>query len=108
METRIKNIFSKTQIDFEISKGQPRSTRYDFSIRTTAPPGGWGILNKCLYGVAPSQIKVQPFPFYVPFFTKKVPLSYTVFYCQMVPLSHTFFRTFHPFYCCKCNIFDFK
>ena len=42
MKTRIKIIFSKTQIDFEISKRQPRSTRYEFSIRTTAPPGGGG------------------------------------------------------------------
>ena len=42
MKTRIKNIFSKTQIDFEISKRQPRSTRYEFSIRTTGPPGGGG------------------------------------------------------------------
>ena len=106
METRIKNIFSKTQIDFEISKEKPRSTRYDFSIRTTAPPGEWGVLNK--FYTEWLRPKVQPFPFYVPFFTKKVPLSYTVFYCQMVPLSHTLFRTFHPFYCCKCNIFDFK
>ena len=55
METRVKNTNSKTQIDFEISKGQPRSTRYNFSIRTTAPPGEWGVLNKFLYGVAPSQ-----------------------------------------------------
>ena len=78
METRIKNIFSKTQIDFEISKGQPRSTRYDFSIRTTAPPGEWGVLNK--FYTEWLRPKVQPFPFYVPFFTKKVPLSCTVFY----------------------------
>ena len=72
METRIKNIFSKTQIDFEISKGQPRSTRYDFSIRTTAPPGGWGVLNKFLYGVAPSQ-SPTPFPFIYHFSRKRYP-----------------------------------
>ena len=72
METRIKNIFSKTQIDFEISKGQPRSTRYDFSIRTTAPPGGWGVLNKFLYGVAPSQ-SPTPFTFIYHFSRKRYP-----------------------------------
>ena len=72
METRIKNIFSKTQIDFEISKGHPRSTRYDFSIRTTAPPGGWGVLNKFLYGVAPSQ-SPTPFPFIYHFSRKRYP-----------------------------------
>ena len=72
METRIKNIFSKTQIDFEISKGQPRSTRYDFSIRTTAPPGGWGVLNKFLYGVAPSQSPTL-FPFIYHFSRKRYP-----------------------------------
>ena len=37
-------------------------------------------------GYAP---RSNPLPFYIPFFTKKVPLSYT-FYWQMVPLSHTF------------------
>ena len=72
METRIKNIFSKTQIDFEIFKGQPRSTRYDFSIRTTAPPGGWGVLNKFLYGVAPSQ-SPTPFLFIYHFSRKRYP-----------------------------------
>ena len=39
-------------------------------------------------------VEVNPKPFYIPFFTKKVFLSYT-FYWQMVPLSHTFFRTLH-------------
>ena len=63
METRIKNIFSKTQIDFEISKGQRRSTRYDFSIRTTSPPRGWE---------APSQSST-PFPFMYHFSRKSYP-----------------------------------
>ena len=74
METRVKNTNSKTQIDFEISKGQPRSTRYDFSIRTTAPPGGWGggVLNKFFYGVAPSQ-SPTPFPFMYHFSRKSYP-----------------------------------
>ena len=34
-------------------------------------------------------------PFYIPFFTEKVPLS--CIYWQMVPLSHTLFRTLQPF-----------
>ena len=36
----------------------------------------------------------NPLPFYIPFFTKKVPLLYS-FYWQMVPLWHTLFRTLH-------------
>ena len=36
----------------------------------------------------------NPLTFYIPFFTKKVPLLYT-FYWQMVPLSHTLFRILH-------------
>ena len=44
-------------------------------------------------GFAP---KSNPLPFYIPFFTKKVPSSYT-FYGQTVPLSHTLFRTLHSF-----------
>ena len=38
----------------------------------------------------------NPLPFYKPFFTKKVTLSYT-FYWQLVLLSHTLFRTLHSF-----------
>ena len=41
-------------------------------------------------------LRSNPLPFYIPFFTKKVPLSYT-FYWQIVPLSHTLFRTLDPF-----------
>ena len=44
-------------------------------------------------GCAP---RSNPLPFYMQFFTKKVPVSYT-FYWQMVPLSHTLYRTLHPF-----------
>ena len=36
-----------------------------------------------------------PLPFYIPFYSEKVPLSYT-FYWQMIPLSHTKFGTLHP------------
>ena len=46
------------------------------------------VLNKVLY---------DSLPFYIAFFTKKVPLPYT-FYWQIVrTLSHTSFRTLHPF-----------
>ena len=38
----------------------------------------------------------NPCRFYIPFFRKKVPLSFT-FYRQIVPLSYTLFRTLHPF-----------
>ena len=38
----------------------------------------------------------NPLPFHIPFFTKKVPLSYT-FYWQMVPLLHTLLRLLYPF-----------
>ena len=41
----------------------------------------------------------NPSPFYIPFFTKKVPLWYT-FYWKMVHLSHTFVRILHSFNCC--------
>ena len=41
--------------------------------------------------------KSNPLPFYIPFFTKKVPLSYTFYLLQMVPLPHTLFRTLYPF-----------
>ena len=51
---------------------QPRSIRYDFTIRTTAPPGGWGVLNKFLYGEAPSQ-SPTPFPFKYHFSRKSYP-----------------------------------
>ena len=72
METRIKNIFSKTQIDFEISKGQPRSTRYDFSIRTTVPPGGWGGTQQ-IFIRSGSVAKSNPFPFMYHFSRKRYP-----------------------------------
>ena len=57
--------------------------------------GGW-VVNKFLYGKAPPE--VQPLPFYIPFSTKKVPLSYN-FCWPMVPLLHTSFRTLHPMHC---------
>ena len=54
-----------------------------------------GVLNKFLYGEAPPR-RSNPLPFYLSFFTKKVPLLYTL-YLGIVPLSHTFFRPLHPF-----------
>ena len=75
MKTRIKIILSKTQIDFEISKRQPRSTRYEFSIRTTAPPGGGGgggYSTNFHTGEAPSQ-SPTPFPFKYHFSRKSYP-----------------------------------
>ena len=41
--------------------------------------------------------KSNPLPLYIPFFTKKVPLSYTFYQWQMLPLPHTLFRTLYPF-----------
>ena len=41
--------------------------------------------------------KIQPLTLYIPFFTKKVPLSYTFYQWQMLPLPHTLFRTLYPF-----------
>ena len=44
-------------------------------------------------------------PFYIPFFTKKVPL-FVYLPLTMVPLSHTLFRTLHiSFNWCKCTVF---
>ena len=53
--------------------------------------------------------EVQTLTFYIPFFTKKVPLSYT-FYWQMVALSHTLFRTLHPFASIpfKCSVSSYN
>ena len=61
-----------------------------YSISKLWYPGGGG----CLYGDRRLCPEVNPKPFYIPFFTKKVLRSYT-FYWQMVPLSRTFFRTLH-------------
>ena len=57
--------------------------------------GGGGVSQKIFIrgGSAP---RSNPLPFYIPFFTKKVPLSYS-FYWKMVPFSDTMFRTLQPF-----------
>ena len=57
-------------------------------------PGGYST-NVCTGSLRP---EVQPLTLLsVPFFTKKVPLSYN-FYWPMAPLSHTLYRTLHPFW----------
>ena len=43
-------------------------------------------------------LRSNTLPFYIPFFTKKVPLSYN-FCWQMVSSLHTSFRTLHPMHC---------
>ena len=48
-----------------------------------------------------STMGFNPLPFYTPFLTEMVPLSFT-FYWQMLPLSHTY--SLEPFNCCKCTI----
>ena len=58
------------------------------------PPGGGGTQQMFIRGG--SAPRSNPLPFYIPFFTKKVPLSYT-FYWQMVPLLHTLLRLLYPF-----------
>ena len=55
-----------------------------------------------------SALRSNPLPFYLPFFTKKVPHSYT-FYWQMVPLSKPIpipdLEFCMPFNCRKCIAF---
>ena len=58
--------------------------------------GGWGGSTQQIFVRGGSALRSDPLLFYLPFFTKKVPLSCS-FYWQMVPLSHTLFRTLHPF-----------
>ena len=41
-------------------------------------------------------MRSNPLPFYIPFFTEKVPLSYT-FHWEMVPLSRTSLKDCIPF-----------
>ena len=60
-------------------------------------PAGEGGTQQVLYGEAPAPSS-NPFPFYIPFFKKKVPFSYTLCW-QMVPLS------FHPL---AVNAMSFK
>ena len=43
-------------------------------------------------------LRSNTLPFYIPFFTKKGPLSYN-FCWQMVTPLHTSFRTLHPIHC---------
>ena len=89
METRVKNTNSKTQIDFEISKGQPRSTRYDFSIRTTAPPGGWGGGYSTNFFTEWLRPKVQPLSLLCTIFHEKVtPFVYRLLLTNGTPFTY--------------------
>ena len=54
-------------------------------------PGGGGVTQQ-MFIRGGSGLRSNPLPFYIPFFIKKVLLSYT-FYSQMVPLS----PCLHPF-----------
>ena len=56
--------------------------------------GGGGGDTQQMFIRGGSAPRSNPLP--LPFFTKKVLISYS-FYWQMVPLSHTLFRTLHPF-----------
>ena len=76
------------------------STRHSPRKGKEEPPGG--TQQMFIRGV--SAPRSSPLPFYVPFFTKKAPLSRT-FSWQMVPLSHALFRFCILFNCCKCSVF---
>ena len=49
--------------------------------------------------------KSNPLPFYIPFFTKKVPLSYTC--CKWFHFHIPCLELCIPFDCCKCSVFFF-
>ena len=55
----------------------------------------WGYSTKFYTQRLRPQALPLPLPFYILFYSEKVPLSYT-FYWQMIPLSHTKFGTLHP------------
>ena len=58
--------------------------------------GGGGGGSQKIFIRGGSAPRSNPLPFYIPFFRKKVPLSYS-FYWKMVPFSDTMFRTLQPF-----------
>ena len=69
---------------------------------------GWGEGTQQIFirgGSAPSSNPLQ-LPFYVPFFTRKVPLSCT-FYWQILwyPFHIPCLELCIPFNCCKCTVF---
>ena len=80
--TRIKNIFSQTQIFFEISKGQPRGT-----IRATAPPGGGGYSTN--YYTGRLRPKVQPLSLLSTIFHEKgTPFVYCLLLTNGTPFTY--------------------
>ena len=66
---------------------------FTFTKYMNPPPRGGTQQMFIRGGSAP---RSNPLPFYIPFFTKKVPLSYT-FYWQMVSHLHTLLRLLYPF-----------
>ena len=74
-------------------------------------PNSGSVLKNVLYGKAPRRSPPltfkNPLPFYIPFFTEKVPLLYT-FYWQMANgTSFAYLIQLEPcirFNCCKCTV----
>ena len=56
-------------------------------VESCTTPGGGGTQQSFIGGG--SAPRSNPLPFYIPFLTENVALSYT-FHCKMVPLSHTY------------------
>ena len=78
-----------------LNKGKPKLVLSCLIISWGGGGAGW-VVNKFLYGEAPPE--VQPLPFYIPFFTKKVPLRITSV-DKWYPFYIHRFRTLHPMHC---------
>ena len=72
----------------------PRVSALHTELAVPMTRGGGG--TQQIFILGGSVPRSNSLPFYTPFFTKKVPHSYT-FHWQTVPLSYTSFRTLHPF-----------
>ena len=70
---------------------------------TLCAPGGGGDLNKFLYREDPARGPTLK-PFYIPFFTKKVSLSFTWSIEKWYPFHIPCLELCIPFNCCKCII----
>ena len=64
--------------------------------KVDCPPEERGYPKHVWNGRLRSEMRSNPLPFYIPFFTEKVPLSYT-FHWEMVPLSRTSLKDCVPF-----------